>query len=114
MPVILRSLEAFRWFNYQSYISDENVKNRKTNATVAARLSSNIAYYTAPADGYSDVTLYLNEQKISTARLTPDNGMGGLYERLFSFDQFQYGTHTISFVVKESAAYQNELCIYYM
>jgi len=99
--------------SYTFNVLDGTIAGKSSNISVLARLSSNFPYYTAPADGYSDVTLYLNGQEISTARVTPDNGMGGLHEWLFSFDQLQYGTNTISFVVKESAAYQNGLCIYY-
>jgi len=98
---------------YLFNISDSSVAGRTTNVKVSARLSSNYPWFTAPADGYSDVTLYFNGDEISTLRVMPDNGAGKIYTWNFGPELILYGKNALSFVVKSGAAYKNGLCIYY-
>jgi hypothetical protein len=81
-------------------------------AELSARLSSEFPYYSAPADGYSDVSLFVNNVFLGTQRVLPDNGSGAIYRWPFDPSRLRTGTNRIDFVVSGSQAYVNGLCIY--
>ncbi len=85
----------------------------KANVTVTARLSSEFPYCTAPADGYSDVSLYLNDRWAGTRRVMPDDGRGQMYSWKFPTDLLLAGRNRLQFRVEADAQYQNGVCIYY-
>lgn len=84
---------------------------------VLARLSSEYPSYTAPADGFSDVTVSLGAATAPLQRVRPDNGSGVVYS--FKFDPSVlapgYETQALEFDVGLSAPssqYRHGLCIY--
>lgn len=98
---------------YSFSISNPKVANDNKIVTVSARLSSNFPYFTAPANGFSDVTLLLNGDEFGTYRVVPDDGKGQVYTWQFVTDQLLYGSNSLCFLVKASSTYQNGICIYY-
>ena len=82
-------------------------------AEVTARLSSNFPYYSAPSDGFSDVTLVINGSSTSLQRVIPDNGTGANYTWRIDPHLLRTGVNTLGFAVRSDATYRNGLCIYY-
>jgi hypothetical protein len=84
-----------------------------TAAEISARLSSEFPGYSAPPDGYSDVTLIINGKTYESKRVIPDNGSGSTYTWQIRSADLKTGDNTISFAVLANSSYRNGLCIYY-
>ncbi len=84
-----------------------------TTTEISARLSSEFPGYSAPPDGYSDVTLILNGKTYESKRVIPDNGSGRTYTWQIRSADLRQGDNTVSFAVDANASYRNGLCIYY-
>ncbi|MBI1927645.1 hypothetical protein HYR99_25810 [Candidatus Poribacteria bacterium] len=83
-----------------------------TAAQISARLSSEFPGYSAPPDGYSDITLSLNGKAYESKRVIPDNGSGRTYTWQIRPADLRRGDNTVSFTVDASSSYRNGLCIY--
>lgn len=84
-----------------------------TAAEISARLSSEFPGYSAPPDGYSDVTLIINGKSYEGKRVIPDNGSGSTYTWQIRSADLKTGDNIISFAVLGNSSYRNGLCIYY-
>ncbi|RIH80589.1 hypothetical protein Mterra_03489 [Calidithermus terrae] len=82
-------------------------------ATLRARLSSNFPGWSGPADGESDVTVYLNGKEQGTRRVMADNGSGGEYRFALAPADFVAGRNVLRLEVKSGSAKKNGLAIYY-
>ena len=80
--------------------------------TISARLSAEHAFYSAPSDQQSDVTLIVNGTNNATQRVIADNGSGQLYTWQARASDLRVGTNTITFAVRASSEKRNGLCIY--
>jgi hypothetical protein len=81
-------------------------------AEVSARLSSNFPGYTAPSDGFSDVTLTVNGHRYPAKRVIPDNGSGRVYTWQVDPHDLTIGANTLQFSVDQDATYRHGLCVY--
>lgn len=84
-----------------------------TSVLVSARLSSEFVFYSAPPDGFSDVTLFINNEPLYAQRVIPDNGSGQNYSWSVGSALLHPGDNTISFAVLPDAAYRHGVAIYY-
>lgn len=81
-------------------------------ADISARLSSEFPGYRGPPLGTSEVTLFVNGQKLSTVEVIADNGSGKDYTWEIPNHALKCGGNNIEFWVLESAKHRNGLCIY--
>lgn len=80
---------------------------------VSARLSSDYQWYSAPADGFSDVEVSLGPATAELQRVMPDNGSGQVYTWRFDPSVIDSGYNVpLEFRVRSDAPYRHGLCIY--
>ncbi len=83
------------------------------SADVIARLSSEFPGYAGPADGLSDVTVFINGNRGGSWRVISDNGSGQVYSLRLPGNFLRPGQNTVSFTVESNAQYRNGICIYH-
>ncbi len=81
-------------------------------ADITARLSSEFPFYRGPKNGQSDITLFVNGQRLTTIKVISDNGSGEPYTWEIPSHLLRVGENRVDFRVLPSSKDRNGLCIY--